>query len=194
MVGGTFMHFQWDSLLLETGALAAIAAPFYSFDGRTHATGEVSRWLFRWLVFKLMFQSGVVKLTSGCPTWWGLTALTVHYESQCIPTPMAWFFHHLPRWFHEASVLVTFLFEIPFPFLYLVKFAPCDIVGFTAQILLMAVIIITGNYNFFNVLTVVLSFALLSDDGLEALRGGSSSSSKVMPPHAYCIACSSQSA
>ena len=39
-------------------------------------------WLVRWLLFRLMFASGVVKLTSLCPTWWKLTALNYHYESQ----------------------------------------------------------------------------------------------------------------
>ena len=45
----------------------------------------VTMWLVKWLLFRLMFASGVVKLTSHCPTWWGLTALNYHYESQVTP-------------------------------------------------------------------------------------------------------------
>nr|KAF6267567.1 lipase maturation factor 2 [Myotis myotis] len=78
-------------------------------------------WLVRWLLFRLMFASGVVKLTSRCPTWWGLTALTYHYETQCLPTPAAWFAHHLPVWLHRLSVVATFLIEIAVPPLF---FAP----------------------------------------------------------------------
>jgi hypothetical protein len=83
LVGSTFLHFQWDILLLEIGALGVVAAPLYYSSNRekSAATGEVSRWLFRFLAFKLMFQSGVVKLTSGCPTWWNLSALTVSVKS-----------------------------------------------------------------------------------------------------------------
>ena len=38
--------------------------------------------LVRWLLFRMMFASGAVKLTSGCPAWWGLTAMPTHYFSQ----------------------------------------------------------------------------------------------------------------
>jgi len=57
---------------------------------RPNAHDHISMMLVRWLLFRMMFASGVVKLTSGCPTWWSLTALPLHYESQCIPTPLAW--------------------------------------------------------------------------------------------------------
>ena len=60
----------------------------------------------------MMFASGVVKLTSGCPTWWGLSALPLHYESQCIPTPLAW---HAHRWMPETMHQVfTTIFEESF--------------------------------------------------------------------------------
>mmetsp|Transcript_11445 Transcript_11445/g.29235 ORF Transcript_11445/g.29235 Transcript_11445/m.29235 type:complete len:309 (+) Transcript_11445:30-956(+) len=145
LVGSPFLNFQWDALLLEAGALGVVGSPLYCFSGYTPATGEVARWCFRFLVFKLMFQSGVVKLTSGCPTWWNLSALTVHYESQCIPTPAPFHFHHLPRWFHEISVILTYYFEIALPFVYLVKVIQVELLGFGCQVLLMGLIIVTGN-------------------------------------------------
>ena len=43
---------------------------------------NITLWLVKWLAFRLMFSSGIVKLSSRCPTWWGLTALDWHYESQ----------------------------------------------------------------------------------------------------------------
>lgn len=79
----------------------------------------------RWLLFRLMFASGVVKLTSRCPAWWGLTALTYHYETQCLPTPAAWFAHHLPVWLHKLSVVATFLIEIAVPLCSSLLFAAC---------------------------------------------------------------------
>src|SRR5262249_35420245 len=74
--GQEFLAFQWDYLLAEAGFLAMFAD--YS---------PVRVWLFRWLLFRLMFFSGVVKLASGDPTWRGLTALQYHYETQPLPTP-----------------------------------------------------------------------------------------------------------
>lgn len=174
-VGQTFMHFQWDILLLEAGGLAVLAAPLVCLSppaagtaataGATDTSKAIApsspaaagkavtgvpgaasskpitarrattnmdteepssgaavlrhRWfaddpgvalfMVRWLLFRLMFLSGIVKLTSGCPTWWGLTALSVHYESQCIPTPLAWYTHHLPAWLHAVGVVATYV-------------------------------------------------------------------------------------
>jgi len=110
-----------------------------------------------------MFASGVVKLTSRCPTWWSLTALDYHYESQCIPTPLAWWFHHLPAWFQRLSVVATYVIEIPIPFLFFAPARNLRLFAFFSQCLLQLLIILTGNYNFFNLLTLTLCLSLLDD-------------------------------
>ncbi|KAK9400330.1 lipase maturation factor 2 [Crotalus adamanteus] len=166
-VGQVFLYFQWDSLLLETGFLAVLVAPLHLLKWRSttwRAHDGVTFWLVRWLLFRLMFASGVVKLTSRCPTWWGLTALTYHYETQCIPTPAAWFAHQLPFWLQKLSVVATYVIEIAVPPLFFVPLRRLRLVAFYSQVLLQALIIFTGNYNFFNLLTVVLSFSLLDEE------------------------------
>ncbi|XP_012881271.1 PREDICTED: lipase maturation factor 2 isoform X2 [Dipodomys ordii] len=174
-VGQVFLYFQWDSLLLETGFLAVLVAPLTlpprHKQGRASPHEGLPFWLVRWLLFRLMFASGVVKLTSRCPTWWGLTALTYHYETQCLPTPAAWFAHHLPVWLHKLSVVATFLIEIAVPPLFFAPIRRLRLVAFYAQVLLQVLIIITGNYNFFNLLTLVLTTALLDDHHLSAEPG-----------------------
>ncbi|XP_069855853.1 lipase maturation factor 2 isoform X2 [Dipodomys merriami] len=174
-VGQVFLYFQWDSLLLETGFLAVLVAPLTQpprhKQGRASPHEGLPFWLVRWLLFRLMFASGVVKLTSRCPTWWGLTALTYHYETQCLPTPAAWFAHHLPVWLHKLSVVATFLIEIAVPPLFFAPIRRLRLVAFYAQVLLQVLIIITGNYNFFNLLTLVLTTALLDDHHLSAEPG-----------------------
>ena len=73
-VGQTFLHFQWDVMLLECGLIAVLVAPLsYSKPKIMTPKDQLSFWLVKWLFFRLMFASGVVKLTSQCPTWWGLT-------------------------------------------------------------------------------------------------------------------------
>ncbi|KAF4101140.1 hypothetical protein G5714_017572 [Onychostoma macrolepis] len=110
-----------------------------------------------------MFASGVVKLTSRCPTWWGLTALTYHYETQCIPTPLAWFAHQLPVWFQKLSVVGTFVIEIAVPFIFFSPIRRHRLAAFYMQVLLQVLIILSGNYNFFNILTITLCLSLLDD-------------------------------
>lgn len=143
-IGQVFLYFQWDIMLLESGCITILVAPlFYNSKSRTSTPRDrICFWLIKWLFFRLMFASGVVKLTSKCPMWWGLTgmslilyyhvkikssrllyvALTVHYESQCIPTTLAWYFHHLPVWFHKLSVVATLIIEIILPFLFFSPF------------------------------------------------------------------------
>lgn len=176
-VGQVFLYFQWDSLLLETGFLAVLVAPLRQPPkGRLAGAlphEDLPFWLVRWLLFRLMFASGVVKLTSRCPAWWGLTALTYHYETQCLPTPASWFAHHLPVWLHKLSVVATFLIEIAMPPLFFVPARRLRLAAFYSQVLLQVLIIITGNYNFFNLLTLVLTTALLDDKHLAAESGNS---------------------
>ncbi|XP_049928496.1 lipase maturation factor 2a [Epinephelus moara] len=164
-VGQVFLYFQWDNLLLETGFLCILVAPLTLIRGsrgvREH--DRVTFWLIRWLLFRLMFASGVVKLTSRCPTWWGLTALTYHYETQCIPTPLAWFVHQLPVCWQKMSVMGTFVIEIAVPLLFFSPMRRLRLGAFYLQMLLQVLIILTGNYNFFNLLTIALCLSLLDD-------------------------------
>ncbi|XP_051512091.1 lipase maturation factor 2a [Myxocyprinus asiaticus] len=163
-VGQVFLYFQWDNLLLETGFLAILVAPMnMPWSSKVRLHDSMTFWLVRWLLFRLMFASGVVKLTSRCPTWWGLTALTYHYETQCIPTPLAWFAHQLPVWFQKLSVVGTFVIEIAVPFLFFSPIRRHRLTAFYMQVLLQVLIILSGNYNFFNILTITLCLSLLDD-------------------------------
>ncbi|EDV28848.1 uncharacterized protein TRIADDRAFT_18249 [Trichoplax adhaerens] len=168
-VGTIFLWFQWDILLLETGFLAIFVAPFALIRSRKiepQAHDNLTMWLIKWLLFRLMFASGVVKLTSECPTWWKLTALTIHYESQCIPTPLAWYAHQLPVWFQKFSVVMTYVIEIALPFLFFSPIRSLRLISFYGQLLLQILIILTGNYNFFNLLTIGLCISLLDENYL----------------------------
>src|SRR5688572_26332113 len=89
--GQVFFHFQWDTLLLETTLLAMFLAPWSLFPmWRTYEPPAAARVVLWWLLFRLMFLAGVVKLASGDAAWRDLSALTFHYETQPLPTPLAW--------------------------------------------------------------------------------------------------------
>jgi len=163
-VGQDFFFFQWDTLLLETGFLALFLAPL-RLRPRLGGEGPPSRiviWLFRWLIFRLMFGSGASKLLSGDPTWRNLSALDYHYWTQPLPTPLAWTMAQLPPWFHQASVVFTFVVELGAPLLF---FAPrrLRIIGGLATIGLQILILLTGNYTFFNWLAIALCLPLFDD-------------------------------
>jgi len=151
-VGQTFMSYQWDILLLEVGFLAIFLTKGSS----------IIIWLFRWLLFRFIFMSGAVKLLSGDPVWRNLTALNFHYETQPLPTWLAWYAHQLPEWFGKMSVGATFFIQLVVVFLI---FAPRRLRFFAAFsiIFIESLIFVTGNYNFFNILTIGLCIFLLDD-------------------------------
>jgi hypothetical protein len=152
--GQEFMSFQWDLLLLEAGFLSIFIG--YS---------RVVIWLFRWLVFRLMFLSGAVKLLSGDQAWRALTAIGFHYQTQPLPAPLAWYLSQLPMWFHKSEAAFVFAIELIAPFLIFttrrLRFASAF-----CLIALQTLIYITGNYAFFNILSMALCIFLFDDHAL----------------------------
>ncbi|MDC0206467.1 lipase maturation factor family protein [Nitrospinae bacterium] len=165
-VGQQFLGFQWDTLLLETGLLAIFLAPL-KWRPKLAYEPPPSPWvliLLRFLLFRVIFTSGWVKLASGDPTWNDLSALLYHYETQPLPTWIGWYAHQLPQWFQEYSVIAVFITQLVIPFFI---FGPGRIryAAGTVLILFQVLILLTGNYCFFNILTIVLCL-LLFDDGV----------------------------
>ena len=162
-VARLFLGYQWDSLLLEAGFLAIFLAPW-----RLAPAGpiDIPPWpilvLLYWLLFRLIFLSGFVKLRSGDQTWKQLTALAYHYFTQPLPTPPSWSAHQLSKAIHKSSAIVMFAIELGAPFLI---FAPPPLrhVAALLIVVLMLLIMLTGNYAFFNLLTVALCFPLLNN-------------------------------
>ncbi len=153
--GQVFMSFQWDILLLEAGFLAIFLG----------TRPVLFTWMYRWLLFRFMLQSGLVKLLSGDPTWWSLTALDYHFETQPLPTALAWYAAGLPGFLLRAGVAFTFFVELVLPFLMLMPRRPRALAALGTALLELA-IIATGSYNYFNLLTLCLCLLLLDDQYL----------------------------
>ena len=166
--GQTFLSFQWDILLLETGFLSIFLAPWQLWPkrGQEPPVSRAALLLLKLLLFKLMVMSGVVKLTSGDDCWWNLTALDYHYWSQPLPTIFGWWADQHPEWFKHFSVGFCMAVEIIAPFFIWAPRRP-RLIAAGLMIFLQLVIALTGNYCFFNLLTLALCL-LLIDDGVAA--------------------------
>ena len=160
VVGSPFLAYQWDALLSEAGLLGALAAPPHR---RLRPGTEIPRlpvWLLRLLCFRLHFESGIAKLLSRDPTWLRFLACAYHYETQPLPTPVAYHARQLPLWFHRLATAVVLAVECAAPFL---AFGPrrARKLGWIVLEMLQALIAVTGNFAFFNVLTAVVTLSLL---------------------------------
>jgi hypothetical protein len=167
-VGQDFLSFQWDILLLEAGFLSIFMAPWRILDwpcgklGRTlFAPPVVSVWLFRWLLFRLMIESGFCKITSGDETWRSLTAMNYHYHTQPLPTPLAWLFDKSPEFMLKSFTLATLAIELLCPLLIPIK--RLRLVAAFILMFLQICIAFTGNYAYFNLLTIGLCLFLVED-------------------------------
>ncbi len=153
--GQVFMTYQWDLLLLEVGSLAIFLT----------GGSRIVVWLYRWLLFRYLFMAGAAKLLSGDQTWRNLTALEYHFETQPLPTPLAWYAAHLPHWILAGVTAATLIVEVGVVFFI---FAPRRLRAVAAWCVLgfQSLIALTGNYNFFNLLTMLLCLFLFDDAAL----------------------------
>jgi hypothetical protein len=155
--GQPFTGFQWDALLLECGFLALFSgAPWLI-------------WAYRFLLFRLMFESGVVKLMSKDPTWRNFHALRFHFMTQPLPAPLAYYAFHAPGWLLDSLTVVTLGIELLVPILIFFPERWRRIAGLLF-IGLQLVILLTGNYAFFNLLTLSLCLWCFGDTTYAPLR------------------------
>ena len=205
IAGQTFLNFQWDVLLLETGFLAIFFAPWrlwprelmlWPVSAIPATPAPVSRavlFSLKFLLFKLMLMSGVVKLTSGDDSWgwvnhsfhWSaLAALDYHYWSQPLPTVFSWWADKSPEWFKHFSVAFCLSVEIVVPFFIWAPRRP-RLIAAGLMIFLQLAIAVTGNYCFFNLLTIALCLLLIDDAVVSRMEGrapASRASQELRPP------------
>jgi hypothetical protein len=169
-VGRVFLGYQWDTLLLEVVLLGILLAPTQLLPrwSQQRAPSFLSVLLIRLLLFRLMLSSGIAKLTSGDASWRQLEALLYHYETQPIPNPLAWHAHHLPDSFHSFSVASMFIIQLLLPLLIFAPRIP-RLVGGAGIALLQILILFTGNYCFFNILSLALCLLLIDDQVFAAM-------------------------
>ncbi|MFP1602906.1 lipase maturation factor family protein [Microbacterium sp. 2216-1] len=161
-IGQTFYAFGWEMLLLEAGFLAAF------LGSAEHPPPTVTIVLLWWLLFRLEFGAGMIKIRGG-REWRDLTALMYHHETQPMPGPLSRQAHLLPRWFHRGEVLGNHFAQLVVPFL---LFAPLlglwiagpvpTLIGAAAAtviILTQLWLVVTGNFAWLNWATIVLAFS-----------------------------------
>ncbi len=153
LAGQTFLTFQWDILLLESGFFAIFLAANPSW---------LVIFFLEWLLFRLRFLSGISKLLSGDPSWSGLTSLNYYFETQPLPHIGAWYAHHLPEAVLRAGTGATLVAEIIVPFFIFLP-RPFRIAAAIITIFIQLLIIATSNHNWINILTIVLCLFLLDD-------------------------------
>ncbi|MCH7762055.1 lipase maturation factor family protein [candidate division TA06 bacterium] len=176
--GRGFFNFQWDNLLLEATFLAIFLpsrrGPFWRRSPLEKFLSTQKRiephpliiFLFQWLLFRLMFESGLSKVLVPNGGWLDLTAMSFYYETAPLPTLLGWVFHNFPDGFHKIETVLALSSELIIPFFI---FATHRVRGsiFLLFSLFQVGIFLTGNYGFFNLLSLALGVFFLDDGHIE---------------------------
>ena len=162
-IGGTWYSFGWETLLLEAGFLAIFLG-----NAETPPLIPVIL-LFRWLAFRVEFGAGLIKLR-GDPCWRSLTCMDWHHETQPMPNPLSWFFHHLPRPVHRIEVVGNFVAQLILPF---ALFLPQPGASVAAVLMIgsQLYLVVSGNYAWLNWVTIVILAAGINDPTIAAIFG-----------------------
>ena len=173
-VGQIWYGFGWETLLVETGFLAIFLGPSHV------APPALVLWLLRWLVFRVEFGAGLIKIR-GDRCWRDLTCLRYHHETQPLPGPLSWRFHHLPMALHKIEVLANHFAQLVVPVL---LFAPQPVARWAAVVVIVTQswLVLSGNFAWLNVVTITIAIPALGDSLLHNVVPLSAPTSLAHPP------------
>ncbi|WP_205875976.1 lipase maturation factor family protein [Mycobacterium camsae] len=179
-VGQTWYGFGWESLLLETGFLMVFLG-----NGQV-APPVLVLWLVRWLLFRVEFGAGLIKMR-GDSCWRDLTCLDYHHETQPMPGPLSWLFHHLPRPLHRIEVAGNHFAQLVVPF---GLFAPQPVASVAAAVIVITQLwlVASGNFAWLNWLTILLAFGAVDQTAVDALVDVRSRGAVPNPPLWFVVA------
>ncbi|HVR88616.1 MAG TPA: lipase maturation factor family protein [Candidatus Limnocylindria bacterium] len=179
-VGQTFYGFGWETLLLEAGFLAIFLGPAWT------APPLPLIWLLRWLLFRVEFGAGLIKLR-GDRCWRNLTCLYYHHETQPMPNPLSWYFHHLPRAVHRAEVLGNHVAQLVVPFF---LFAPQPVATLAGLVIVVTQswLLLSGNFSWLNLITIALAISAFDDAALTRLLTVQAPAFEASAAHAVLVA------
>ena len=161
-IGQEWYGYGWEIQLLETGFLAIFLCPLLDlrpFPGPEPPMPVIT--LFRWLIFRIMLGSGLIKLR-GDEVWRNGTALYYHFETQPLPGPLSRWFHFLPRVVLKFGVWYNWLAELVAPWFVFWPRLARHIAG-AVIVILQIILIFSGNLSFLNWLTIVPALACFDD-------------------------------
>ncbi len=165
-----FSAAQLDRLMLEAALLLIPFAPagLRPGLGASSPPRPIALLMVRWLLFRVMFEAGLVKLTSGDPHWRNFTAMEVMYETSPFPTIFGYLDHWLPHAYHIFEIVLTFVAELLAPVLAVFGGRRGRWFAFWTWFALQAGIQITSNFGWLNVAAIGLGLLLFDDQMLVA--------------------------
>ena len=161
-------HQQSDDLLLEAGIVVILLSSMW---GKKYGVSDnVMLMLMRWVCFRFIFSCGVVKLASGCPHWWNLTAIKHYFLTLPLPTNLAFYSYYIPDGLLKLTTMYVQITEVLVVWLFFAPVRSLRILAFYWFLMLQLSIITSGNFGYINFTVIAMLFSLLDDDHLKSSR------------------------
>nr|VZI30652.1 unnamed protein product [Spirometra erinaceieuropaei] len=152
-------RFWWNSTLLEAGLLATILA-FQLGKRRCFSSYPIVAFSVKWLLFRISVSAGLAKLSQQDSEWWSLGALKSHFDSQLLPTPIAWYAAAIPDWVLRLVGAYVLMMHLIVPVLFLIPLHGVQLFCFYSEMLLHTSMLLCGNYGFDSALMISLCCVL----------------------------------
>jgi hypothetical protein len=184
-VAPQFAWYKADGLLLEAAFLAWFLAPKGAKPGlgKGDPPSRIALFAHLWLLFRLMFETGLTKAFSPDPAWRDLSAMAYFHETMPFPTWVGWLFAKLPYVFQRAETAFTLVVEVFVPFLLFfgrrARFVACAL-----WCALQAGILLSGNFLAFNYQAIGLGLLLMGGLAFEKITKKDARQAAVLVPHA----------
>jgi len=168
---GWFSGSQVDQLMLEIALLCIPFAPAGYRPGLGVASPPrpIALFMVRWLVFRIMFEAGLVKVITGDPRWKDFTAMDVMYETSPFPTILGYLDHQMSHGYHVFEIWLTYAAEFAAPLFALFggRRGRWWSIGFWTAF--QAGIQLTNNFGWLNTTSIAAGLLFLDDQMLAAL-------------------------
>jgi len=163
-----FSETQPDRVMLELALVAIAFAPAGLRPGLGASSPPlpVAVFMVRWMLFRLMFEAGLMKLLGGDPHWHNFTAMDAMYVTTPFPMFLSYLDHQLPFAYHVFEIILTFVAELPGPLLAVFSGRRGRWFAFIIWTVFQAGIELTNNFGWLNAAAIILGLALLDDQML----------------------------
>lgn len=154
-----------DQLMLEFALLAIPFAPagFRPGLGADSPPAPIAVFALRFLLFRVMFEAGIIKFIPTDSPWRDFTAMNVLFQSSPAPTVLGYLNSCLPHAFLVAQIVLTFVAEIIAPVAALFGGRRWRWFAFLSWTIFQAGIQATINFGWLNTASIVLGLLLLDD-------------------------------
>ncbi len=157
---GLRMYYPWDSFMLESGFLAIFLPPLQALPSLETSVlpPPLLIFAFHFLLCRLLFGFGKTKFV-GFSLKDGLY-IKYFLMNKPLVSRIGWYLGHGPEWFHRLSLAGMAFVELICPFLVLFP-GPTRLIGVAGIAGLMVGIQLSGNFGYFNLLTLVVCISCL---------------------------------